>query len=120
MAGYTIEYGAQWKEPTTKARRKAIQTSLKVRGLYSGPADGAWGPNTIRGIQLAVRDFYSGPADGAVGQNTCWGVLKLAYRQSGYHSSLLLGNGYLPASGLQIDPNLYWDQVQKAVTKGNM
>lgn len=118
--GYTVESGSLWKEPTTYTRRKAIQTALKVRGLYSGPEDGAWGTMTIRGIQLAVRDFYSGPADGAVGPNTRWGVLKLAYRQTGYHSSLLLGGTSLPANGLTMDPNLYWDQVQKAIVRGNM
>ena len=66
MAGYIIEPGATtagktdmgaytWREPTTLALRKQVQQALKDVGRYSGPADGAWGPNTIKGIQNRLR-----------------------------------------------------------------
>lgn len=46
-----------------------IQTALRKRGRYNGPADGVAGPNTIKGVQLSIRNGggYTGPIDGTLG-----------------------------------------------------
>jgi len=66
----------RWGEPTSLYQRTFTQSLLKNKGFYSGPADGAWGPNTIKGIMRALADKnqYSGPIDGIPGRNTLTGV----------------------------------------------
>ena len=59
--------------------QKRIQSALTARGRYSGPVDGEWGPNTIRGIQTTIRSVgYVGPIDGIPGPETCKGVQEYA------------------------------------------
>jgi hypothetical protein len=79
---YTVEASGKpyWGEPSTSAVRLSIQSQLKRIGRYTGPADGAWGPNTVKGIQRSISagNYYHGPIDGAVGKNTCIGVCQYA------------------------------------------
>lgn len=79
---YTVEASGRpyWGEPPTSTMRRSIQVQLRRLGRYGGPTDGAWGPQTIRGIQrsIAAGGYYSGPIDGAVGVNTCNGVSRYA------------------------------------------
>ncbi|PPF72606.1 peptidoglycan-binding protein [Pseudoclavibacter sp. Z016] len=48
------------------------QSEVTCRGLYSGPSDGVWGPNSRKAVQqdLKNRRLYSGPVDGDWGSNT--------------------------------------------------
>lgn len=113
---YTVEPSAQgsrtsglynkWLEPTHNIRLM-VQAALKEKGRYSGPVDGAWGPNTIKGIQTSItlRDYYSGPIDGAVGANTVIGVAKYAHRGSGWDSWYELKSYNYAMSH---DPNKTW------------
>lgn len=79
--------GGDWafNEPDT-AMQARIQQALKNRGRYSGPVDGDWGTNTIKGIQQTITGagFYSGPIDGVPGKNTCLGVQNYAKKFGGY------------------------------------
>lgn len=89
--GYVVESSAQgsgpngwnykWAEPTSVTLRREIQDGLRRLGRYSGPVDGVWGPETIKGIQRTIQaqNLYSGPVDGAVGKNTVIGVINYAY-----------------------------------------
>ncbi|MEF3323158.1 hypothetical protein PV375_05630 [Gulosibacter sp. GYB002] len=71
----------KWSEPGQRLCA-LVQFHLRRLGRYSGPIDGAWGPNTIKGIQksIAAGNYYSGPIDGAVGKNTVIGVIRYAYQ----------------------------------------
>lgn len=65
--------------------RSNIQASLAARGRYSGPIDGAWGSNTIKGIQTTIANVgYAGPVDGVPGERTCRFVQEYAARFGGY------------------------------------
>lgn len=73
-----------WNAPdsTTQAR---IQKDLAARGRYSGPIDGVWGVNSIKGIQTTCANVgYTGPIDGVPGQNTCHYVQVYAQRFGSY------------------------------------
>lgn len=79
--------GNDWAFNKPNAAMQArIQQLLKNRGRYSGPADGDWGLNTIKGIQktLAVGGFYTGPIDGIPGRNTTVGVQQYAQKFGSY------------------------------------
>lgn len=53
--------------------QKRVQQGLRNRNRYSGPVDGAFGPNTIKGVQISIRNVgYTGPIDGIPGPNTCY------------------------------------------------
>jgi hypothetical protein len=53
----------------------AVQTHLKAEGVYSGPADGVPGANTIKGMQtIAKRGGYTGPVDGVWGPKSDAGL----------------------------------------------
>lgn len=86
--GYTVEKSARgtaggpyydfwWWEHGLELRKR-IQQTLKDDLWYTGPVDGAWGPNTIKGLQAKFAadwgiggdiQLYSGPIDGAPGRN---------------------------------------------------
>jgi hypothetical protein len=67
----------------------SIQAALKRRGRYSGPADGAWGGNSIKGIQLTARNVgYTGPIDGAPGAKLCYYVQVYAKKFGGYRGPI--------------------------------
>lgn len=73
-----------WNEPGPD-RQKSIQQGLKNRGRYSGPVDGDWGTNSIKGIQQTVKNVgYTGPIDGVPGPNTCHYVQVYAAKWGGY------------------------------------
>lgn len=78
--------GASWafNQPDTGTQAR-IQRALTARGRYSGPADGVWGPNTIKGIQTTIRNVgYDGPVDGIPGPETCRLVQVYAQRFGSY------------------------------------
>jgi len=65
-----------WREPTTSNMRSAIQAHLKRLGRYSGPVDGIWGSNTVRGIQYSCQLAGLGvTVDGIPGPQTANGVV---------------------------------------------
>lgn len=67
------------------ARQADIQANLKKRGRYTGPVDGAWGSNSIKGIQQTISNVgYDGPIDGIVGKNTCYYVQVYAQKFGSY------------------------------------
>lgn len=104
----------KWLEPTKHSIRRAVQQALQDRGRYSGPVDGVWGPNTIKGIQktIAFAGFYSGPIDGAVGVNTVHGVIKVAWRWE--------WNEWIARhqrDGMGQDPNLIWQHFRNQVNR---
>lgn len=67
------------------ATQLRIQKALKNRGRYSGPLDGVWGPNTIKGIQTTIRNVgYSGSIDGVPGPSTCYYVQDYAAKFGDY------------------------------------
>lgn len=73
-----------WNAPdsTTQAR---IQQDLANRGRYSGPIDGVWGVNSIKGIQITCANVgYTGPIDGVPGPNTCHYVQVYAQKFGSY------------------------------------
>ncbi|MGI3782063.1 MAG: hypothetical protein ACRYG2_14970, partial [Janthinobacterium lividum] len=60
-----------WNAPDS-ATQKRIQVALAKRQRYSGPQDGQWGINSIKGIQTTCANVgYNGPVDGKPGPNTC-------------------------------------------------
>ena len=60
-----------WNAPDS-ATQKRIQQDLANRGRYSGPIDGDWGVNSVKGIQTTCANVgYTGPIDGVPGANTC-------------------------------------------------
>lgn len=65
-----------WRQPGTHALRWMIQHHLKRVNRYFGPADGVWGPETIKGVQRTTRLVTSPPTvvDGVPGTETAWGV----------------------------------------------
>lgn len=73
-----------WNAPDT-ATQKRIQVALANRGRYSGPKDGQWGINSIKGIQTTCKNVgYSGPIDGKPGPNTCHYVQVYAKKFGSY------------------------------------
>lgn len=78
--------GGSWafNQPSSDMQAR-IQQALKNRGRYSGPVDGVWGPNTIKGIQATAANVgYDGAIDGAPGSNTCYYVQVYAQRFGDY------------------------------------
>lgn len=68
-----------------KATQASIQQGLKDKGRYSGPVDGDWGVNSIKGIQTTIRNVgYTGPIDGVPGERTCHYVQVYAAKFGGY------------------------------------
>ncbi|MEU6076809.1 peptidoglycan DD-metalloendopeptidase family protein [Micromonospora sp. NPDC047074] len=58
---------------------KRMQNWLRLTAGYTGPIDGAPGPNTYAALQRAMRAYgYTGPIDGAPGPNTWRAVQRLA------------------------------------------
>lgn len=82
--------GATWAfNPPSPAVQEAIQLSLKHRGRYAGRVDGAWGPLSIKGIQMTVAKVgYAGQIDGIPGPSTCHFVQVYANRFGGYHGAI--------------------------------
>lgn len=78
--------GASWAfNPPSAAEQKRIQQALKNRKRYSGPADGVWGVNSIKGIQTTIKNVgYKGAVDGIPGPNTCYYVQVYAQRFGDY------------------------------------
>ncbi len=78
--------GSSWAfNPPAASMQARIQQALKNRGRYSGPVDGAWGVNSIKGIQTTAKNVgYSGPINGVPGANTCHYVQVYAARFGGY------------------------------------
>ncbi|HEX2904900.1 MAG TPA: twin-arginine translocation signal domain-containing protein [Jatrophihabitans sp.] len=73
-----------WNAPDA-ATQKRIQQDLTNRNRYSGPIDGAWGVNSIKGIQLTCANVgYTGPIDGVPGPNTCHYVQVYAKKFGSY------------------------------------
>lgn len=71
--------------PPSTAEKARIQQGLKNRDRYDGPVDGAWGPNSIKGIQITIRNVgYDGPIDGIQGPSTCYYVQVYAQRFGDY------------------------------------
>lgn len=73
-----------WNAPDA-SMQKRIQVDLAHRDRYSGPQDGAWGVNSIKGIQLTCANVgYQGLIDGVPGPNTCYYVQVYAKRFGSY------------------------------------
>jgi hypothetical protein len=73
-----------WNAPDT-ATQKRVQVALAARNRYSGPKDGQWGINSIKGIQTTCKNVgYSGPVDGKPGPNTCHYVQVYAQKFGSY------------------------------------
>jgi murein DD-endopeptidase MepM/ murein hydrolase activator NlpD len=94
-----LGHGVIWAfNPPVAAVQKRVQAALTARGLYHGPVDGAWGINSIKGIQLTIRTVgYTGPVDGTPGPNTSRLVQVYAARFGDYHGpidSILGPNGW--------------------------
>lgn len=78
--------GAEWafNLPTADVQQR-IQAALAARGRYSGPIDGEWGINSIKGIQTTIANVgYDGAIDGVPGRNTCHYVQVYAQRFGDY------------------------------------
>jgi hypothetical protein len=73
-----------WNAPDSSTQQR-IQQDLAARGRYSGPIDGAWGVNSIKGIQTTCANVgYTGPIDGEPGANTCHYVQVYAQKFGSY------------------------------------
>lgn len=73
-----------WNAPDS-ATQKRIQQDLANRSRYSGPIDGDWGVNSIKGIQTTCANVgYTGPIDGVPGANTCHYVRVYAQKFGSY------------------------------------
>lgn len=73
-----------WNAPDS-ATQKRIQKALAARGRYSGPQDGQWGVNSVKGIQITCANVgYTGPVDGKPGPNTCHYVQVYAKKFGSY------------------------------------
>ena len=73
-----------WNAPDSTTQKR-IQQDLANRGRYSGPIDGVWGVNSIKGIQTTCANVgYTGPIDGVPGPNTCHYVQVYAQRFGSY------------------------------------
>lgn len=58
---------------------RRMQNWLRLTAGYTGPIDGAPGPNTYAALQRAMRAYdYTGPIDGQPGPNTWRAVQRLA------------------------------------------
>jgi hypothetical protein len=65
--GSTGNTGSSIYFPSSAVQAR-IQAALKARGRYTGPVDGVFGPNSIKGVQLTIRNVgYTGPVDGVLG-----------------------------------------------------
>lgn len=61
------------------------QNNLVCAGHYNGPADGIWGPNSRKGVQLQMRAYeYGGPIDGDWGTNTWKAIQRFAAADGNY------------------------------------
>ena len=90
---------AKWAfNKPSAALQKRVQAALKKRGRYSGPVDGVWGANTIKGIQTSIKGVgYAGAIDGVPGANTCRYVQEYARKFGDYKGpidSILGPNGW--------------------------
>lgn len=68
-----------WVPP--KDMQQAIQQAMKNRGdgRYTGPADGVWGNESVKGLQrTAAKVGYTGPIDGDAGASTTLHLQKYA------------------------------------------
>jgi hypothetical protein len=73
-----------WNAPDSDTQKR-IQKDLTARGRYSGPVDGDWGVNSIKGIQTTCANVgYTGPIDGEPGPNTCHYVQVYAQKFGSY------------------------------------
>jgi hypothetical protein len=73
-----------WNAPDSTTQKR-IQQDLANRGRYSGPIDGVWGINSIKGIQITCANVgYTGPIDGEPGPNTCHYVQVYAQKFGSY------------------------------------
>ena len=76
--------GWAWNAPDA-ATQKRVQKALAARHRYSGPQDGQWGVNSIKGIQTTCQNVgYDGPVDGQPGPNTCHYVQVYAKKFGSY------------------------------------
>lgn len=74
----------EWWVPSG-AQQKRIQRALKARRRYFGPVDGAWGRETIKGIQRTIQNVgYPGRVDGEPGPLTCEYVQRYAQKFGRY------------------------------------
>lgn len=81
--------GAEWDFGQQYADQARIQAALAARGRYSGPVDGVWGENSIKGIQTTCANVgYDGPIDGIPGPNTCHYVQIYAQRFGDYNGPI--------------------------------
>lgn len=75
--------------PPAAAVQAQIQKALKARNRYSGPVDGVWGSNSVKGIQTTIRNVgYTGKVDGIAGPDTCYYVQKYAQKFGDYKGPL--------------------------------
>lgn len=73
-----------WNAPSATTQKR-VQTALAARGRYSGPKDGVWGLNSIKGIQTTCKNVgYTGPVDGQPGPSTCHYVQVYAKKFGSY------------------------------------
>jgi GH25 family lysozyme M1 (1,4-beta-N-acetylmuramidase) len=74
-----------WDFNAASADQARVQRALSGMKRYGGPIDGAWGENTIKGIQTTVAKVgYKGAIDGIPGANTCHFVQVYAQRFGDY------------------------------------
>lgn len=80
VGGVAWEFGVP-----TAALQKRVQRALKARKRYTGPADGKWGIESIKGIQRTIQNVgYAGKVDGIAGPLTCYYVQGYARKFGGY------------------------------------
>jgi hypothetical protein len=73
-----------WNAPDSTTQKR-VQVALAKRDRYSGPQDGQWGINSIKGIQTTCKNVgYDGPVDGKPGPNTCHYVQVYAKKFGSY------------------------------------
>jgi len=121
--GYSVAYSGwgqcgesgtstyRWGEPLDYNRRATTQNLLKQQGLYSGPIDGIWGANTIKGIMrvLANKGYYSGPIDGIPGSATVTGVGNYACNWGGPgQSNYTTWNQHPTLEDVAMSPSRQW------------
>lgn len=78
--------GSAWAfNPPVKAVQESIQFHLKARKRYNGPVDGAWGKESIKGIQRTIENVgYTGLIDGIPGPSTCYYIQVYAQKFGDY------------------------------------
>jgi peptidoglycan hydrolase-like protein with peptidoglycan-binding domain len=65
------------------------QASVYCAGLYTGPADGYWGPNSRAAVQQDMRRYgYNGPIDGVWGTSTWRAIQQFATREGTYRGPI--------------------------------